>query len=172
LTVSFLEGFRTYLIGHCGNGKNTVHKNLASIRTILYSAIREGRFPQENNPFFQIRLRCHPALQQQINDESDALVVPIILAVLKKKRLRKRLIGRGQQVTSRRSERYLENFDHIWNLQSFLLAEADHFNIPIILNMDEDEAIRSTMQIISDCVSRDISSKTEVSGPTLASHRT
>lgn len=46
LTVPFIEGFRTYLIGHCANSKNTVHKNLASTRTILYAAIREGRFPR------------------------------------------------------------------------------------------------------------------------------
>jgi len=99
-------------------------------------------------------VHVHPALQQQIAKQSDAVVVPIILAVLKKKRLRKRLIGRGQQVASRRSERYLENFDHIWDLQSFLLAEADHFNIPIIVNMDEDEAIRSIMQTISAYIAR------------------
>ena len=107
-------------------------------------------------------VHVHPASQQQIADQSDALVVPIILAVLKKKRLRNRLVGRGQQATSRRSERYLENFDHIWNLQSFLLAEADHFNIPIIQNFDEDEAIRSIMQTISAYVARDISTQTEV----------
>ena len=56
LNVTFIEGFRTYLIGHCKNSKNTVHKNLASVRTILYTAIRVGRFEQERNPFFQIRL--------------------------------------------------------------------------------------------------------------------
>lgn len=100
-------------------------------------------------------VHAHPALQQQIANQSGAIVVPIILAVLKKKRLRKRLIGRGQQITSRRSERYLENFDHIWDLQSFLLAEADHFNIPIIVNMDEDEAIRSIMEVISSYVARE-----------------
>jgi len=71
LTVSFLEGFRTYLIGHCGNGKNTVHKNLASIRTILYSAIREGRFPQENNPFFQIRLEKEKRTKNKSIDIED-----------------------------------------------------------------------------------------------------
>jgi len=71
LTVSFLEGFRTYLIGHCGNGKNTVHKSLASIRTILYTAIREGRFPQENNPFFQIRLEREKRTKNKSIDIED-----------------------------------------------------------------------------------------------------
>ncbi|GMQ80945.1 MAG: 2-phosphoglycerate kinase [Rhodothermia bacterium] len=115
-------------------------------------------------------VHAHPALQQQIADQSYALVVPIILAVLKKKRLRRRLVGRGQAITSRRSERYLENFDHIWNLQSFLLDEADHFNIPIIQNLDEDEAIRSIMQTISVYVAREISTRTEVSELKSKSH--
>jgi len=95
-------------------------------------------------------VHIHPALQKQIAESSDAVVVPLIVAVLRKKRLRKRLIGRGQQVSSRRSERYLENFDHIWDLQSFLLDEADHYDIPIIENSDEEDAMRSVMHTISD----------------------
>lgn len=106
-------------------------------------------------------VHIHPALIKQIIDQSDALVVPIILAVLKKKRLRKRLVGRGQAIASRRSKRYLENFDHIWNLQSFLLDQADHFNIPIVQNFDEEEAIRSIMETISAYVARDMSSSAE-----------
>lgn len=97
-------------------------------------------------------VHVHPSLQQNVLSSSEAVVVPIILAVLKKKALRKRLKGRGQQVTSRRSERYIDNFDHIWDLQSFLLDEADHFDIPIVENIDEDEAIRNIMQTISTSV--------------------
>lgn len=57
LTVDFLEDFRTELIHRYDNSVNTVHKNMTSIRTILYSAIREDLFPQEKNPFFRIRLQ-------------------------------------------------------------------------------------------------------------------
>ena len=78
-----------------------------------------------------------------------AVVVSLIIGVLKKKRLRKRLEGRGQQVSSRRAERYLENFEHIWDLQSFLLDEADHFDVPIIENTDAEEAIRAIMHTLS-----------------------
>jgi 2-phosphoglycerate kinase len=95
-------------------------------------------------------VHVHPAMQQQTAENSEALVVPLIIAVLRKKRLRKRLIGRGQQISSRRSERYLENFDHIWDLQSFLLDEADRFDVPIIENSDEEEAVRAIMHTISD----------------------
>ena len=90
-----------------------------------------------------------PAIQAQVRESTDALVVPIVLAVLKRKRLRKRLKGRGQQVSSRRSERYLENFEAIWQLQSFLLSEADRYDIPILENDDQEETIKLVMENIS-----------------------
>ncbi len=57
LTVGFLSGFETYLIKVHGNGTNTVSKNLGYIRSVLYIQIREGRFPQDKNPFFNLSLR-------------------------------------------------------------------------------------------------------------------
>jgi 2-phosphoglycerate kinase len=101
-------------------------------------------------------VHVHPALQEQIASDSDALVVPLIIGVLRKKRLRKRLIGRGQQISSRRSERYIENFEHIWELQSFLLSEADHFNVPIIENTEEEDTMRAIMHTISDRVAEEM----------------
>jgi 2-phosphoglycerate kinase len=100
-------------------------------------------------------VHIHPGIQNRIESTSGGLVIPMLLAVLKKKRLKKHLIGRGQQVSSRRSKRYLKNFDKIWDLQSFLLSEADSFNIPIILG-DDDESIRLlAMQTIAEYVRRD-----------------
>lgn len=100
-------------------------------------------------------VHVHPALQHHIRETSGVIVVPILLAVLKRKQLRKQLKGRGHQVSTRRAERYLEHFDEIWHLQSFLLREADRFNIPIIANMDQDETIRSIMTTIVDRLSEE-----------------
>ncbi len=93
-------------------------------------------------------VHIYPGLQQRLVGKTGALVVPFILAVLKRKKLRKRLIGRGQQVSSRRSERYLENFDITWDLQTFLLSEADRYQVPIIPNDDQEETIRTIMENI------------------------
>ena len=41
----------------------------------------------------------------------------------------------------RRAKRYLNKFDSIWSLQSFLLSEADRCNVPIITNHDMEKAI-------------------------------
>jgi 2-phosphoglycerate kinase len=102
-------------------------------------------------------VHVHPALQDHIRNTSGVIVVPILLAVLKRKQLRKQLKGRGHQVSTRRAERYLEHFDEIWHLQSFLLRDADRFNIPIISNTDQDETIRSIMTTIVDRLAEEFS---------------
>jgi len=71
-----------------------------------------------------------------------------MLAVLKQTLLRARIKGRGQSVPERRAKRYLESFESIWSLQSFLLAEADQAQVPIISNGDKDSAVLQTVQTI------------------------
>ena len=100
-------------------------------------------------------VHVYPTLQERLMHQIDAIVAPFILGVLKRKQLRKQLMGRGQQVASRRSERYMENFDAIWQLQSFLLEEADRHQIPIIPNVDPEETIRLVMETIADHLARE-----------------
>ncbi len=100
-------------------------------------------------------VHVHPALQKHLMHETNAIVIPLILAVLKRKQLRRQLKGRGQQVASRQSERYMEHFDAIWELQSFLLEEADRLQIPIIPNVAQEETIRLVMETISDYLARE-----------------
>ncbi len=69
LTVAFLRGFHTYLRKVHDNGQNTITKNLGYIRTVLYTAIREGLFPQEKNPFFQLRLNSKRASSSRLTIE-------------------------------------------------------------------------------------------------------
>ena len=100
-------------------------------------------------------VHVHPTLQQRLMHQTNAIVIPFILAVLKRKQLRKQLKGRGQQVASRRSERYLGHFDEIWEMQSFLLGEADRHQIPIIPNVNQEETIRLVMETIADYLARE-----------------
>jgi len=116
-----------------------------------------GRAETEQISLILEGVHVHPALQNGIRTKSSVIVVPVLLAVLKRKQLRKQLKGRGHQVSTRRAERYLEHFDEIWHLQSFLLREADRFNIPIISNTDQDETIRSIMTTIVDRLSEEFS---------------
>ena len=90
-------------------------------------------------------VHVRPSLAQSIQPDPNAIVIPILLAVLKKENLRQRIKGRGRQVVQRRAERYLEHFDSIWKLQSELLAEADAADVAIISNEDKDTAVRNVM---------------------------
>src|SRR5690606_35665445 len=52
-------------------------------------------------------VHIYPALQRELADDSDAIVIPLMVAVLKRKRLRKQLKGRGTANQARRAERHL-----------------------------------------------------------------
>lgn len=81
--------------------------------------------------------------------KKQALVVPIVVATLEKKALKKRLIRRGREQKQRKAERYIENIDEIWELQSYLLDLTDHAGIPIINNTTIEDTINEIHKIIS-----------------------
>lgn len=93
-------------------------------------------------------VHVHPTWLSKITEDTDAIVVPIMLAVLSRKQLRRRIQGRGRSAPDRRAERYLSNFDAIWQLQSFLLSEADDAGVPIIFNEDKDETVQHAMAAV------------------------
>lgn len=93
----------------------------------------------------------------KVAEGSEAVVVPVMLAILNPERLRERIVRRGDQAVQRRAERYLQNFDAIWRLQSFLLSEADRTGVPIIRNNDRQSAMRGVMKTIIDELSADFS---------------
>lgn len=95
-------------------------------------------------------VHIRPSLLDNIEHKSDAVIVPVMLAVLKRKQLQKRIKGRGTEAPQRSSKRYLEHFDQIWSLQSLLLSEADHADISIVINDDRDKVVREIMRSIID----------------------
>jgi 2-phosphoglycerate kinase len=97
----------------------------------------------------------HPSIIKSIIEPDDALVVPVMLAVLKRKRLQNRLKGRSTHVPQRRAERYLEHFESIWKLQTYLLSEADQADVPIISNTDRDDVFREIMLYTIDKLAAD-----------------
>jgi len=96
-----------------------------------------------------------PSQQAHYVNNADALVIPLILAVFKKKTLEKRFISRSSKIPSRRAKRYLKNFDAIWQIQSFLMAQADEYQIPIIPNDDQEETIQMIMDRLSSILAKE-----------------
>ncbi len=101
------------------------------------------------------------SLLERIPKDSPVIVVPIMLAVLNPQRLRERIRGRGRQAEERRAERYLEHFDAIWRLQSFLLSEADRWRSPIVINDNKQLVIRDVLRIIVDSLSTEFTATPE-----------
>jgi 2-phosphoglycerate kinase len=100
-------------------------------------------------------VHIHPAFMEKLGNSSDAIVIPVMLGVLKKKQLQRRIKGRGSEAPQRRSERYLNHFDEIWRLQSYLLSEADVANIPIVANTHRDKVFREIMRITIELLAKD-----------------
>ena len=84
--------------------------------------------------------------------KEQAIVIPIMLATIKKKLLKQHLRSRGGEIPGRKSSRYLESLDDIWELQSYLLNEADMASVPIISNPDVEKTIVEILNVISNAV--------------------
>ena len=100
-------------------------------------------------------IHIHPAFMKKLTKNDDAIVMPIMLGVLKRKQLQRRIRGRGSDAPQRRASRYLEHFDEIWRLQSYLLSEADRANIPIIVNSHRDKVFSEVMRLTIETLAKD-----------------
>lgn len=79
---------------------------------------------------------------------AEAVVVPIMLASMKKELLRKQFKHRGREENGRLTSRYLEHLEDIWELQSWLLDEADKAGIPIIENWNVEDTVRAVLDLV------------------------
>lgn len=95
-------------------------------------------------------VHVHPDLVERATTGADAVVVPVMVAVLRPEELRRRFRGRAGQVPQRRSERYLRSFDAIWQLQDYLLSEADRRQTAIVVNDDREQAVREALVRVID----------------------
>lgn len=116
-----------------------------AIKAVIQRALRE------NVSLIIEGVHVHPAYIDNLveneseNESENAVVVPIMLGVIKRKKLQQRLRGRSTQVPRRQAERYLKHFESIWGLQTYLLSEADKVNTTIIVNDSRDDVFREIM---------------------------
>jgi 2-phosphoglycerate kinase len=81
--------------------------------------------------------------------DKRSIVVPVMLAAMRKKNLLKRLKQRDLEQRHRSSGHYSQHLDDIWELQSYLLTQADRASIPIIPDSDVETTIREVLELIS-----------------------
>jgi 2-phosphoglycerate kinase len=77
----------------------------------------------------------------------------VMLATLDKEELRDRFSRRTDAAPHRQRERYLDYFDEIWEIQSYMLECADHAGVPIVTS----QKLADTVQAVIDLVTVDLS---------------
>ena len=92
-------------------------------------------------------VHIHPAFMEKMQKKPNAVVIPVMLGLLKPKHLRQRIDMRSTNAPDRGSKHYMQYFDEIWRLQSYLLSEADRANIPIVVNEDRDKVFSEIMRL-------------------------
>jgi 2-phosphoglycerate kinase len=97
----------------------------------------------------------HPGLLPGIEEETGAIVVRVMLAVPKRSHLQARIRGRGKHEPDRRAKRYLKHFDAIWDLQSFMLSEADQLGVSIVANDDLEDTVHELVGIVTGRLSQE-----------------
>ncbi len=133
------------------------YKSQADLLAVPCEAVLQ-RAVEESVPIILEGVHAHPEVMQRLPEETDAIAVQVMLAVLKSKELKARLRGRGVEVPQRRAKRYLNKFESVWSLQSFLLSEADRCDVSIITNHDKEKAVQQVILQINYELSRHFSS--------------
>lgn len=124
------------------------YRSQADLLAVPCEAVLQ-RAGEESVPVILEGVHAHPDLLERVPEDAEAIAVHVTLAVLKAKELKSRLRGRGEVVPQRRSKRYLNSFNSVWSLQSFLLSEADRCDVPIITNNDKEKAVQQvTKQVL------------------------
>jgi 2-phosphoglycerate kinase len=95
-------------------------------------------------------VHVHPTLASRLSDTADAVVVSIMLGVLRPDELRARLTGRRRDAPGRNTRVDPANFKRIWELQAYLLAEADRVGAPILINDDKDSVTTLVLRTVID----------------------
>lgn len=80
------------------------------------------------------------------NDE--AIIIPVMLACMEKELLSRQLKRRGREKNGQQTSRYQDHLDDIWELQSWLLDEADKAGIPIIENWHIEDTVRAALNLV------------------------
>ncbi len=129
------------------------YRSQAGLLSVAIEAV-VARAVEESVPVIIEGVHAHPEVALKLPGDGDAIAVHTTLAVLKSKELKRRLRGRGAEVPQRRAGRYLDRFESIWSLQSFLLSEADRCDTPIITNADKDKTVHQVVLQVNYELSR------------------
>jgi 2-phosphoglycerate kinase len=136
------------------------YRSQAELLAVPCEAVLQ-RAVEEGVPIILEGVHVHPNLMEYATSDEDVIRVYIMLAILKSKKLKSRLRGRGVEVPQRIAKRYLDNLESIWSLQSYLLSEADRCDVPIITTEDKEMAVLQIIQQVNAELARHFSGSVE-----------
>lgn len=141
------------------------YRSQAELLAVPCEAVLQ-RAVEEQVPIIMEGVHVHPDLLDLAPSDSDVIKVYVMLAVLKSKKIKSRLRGRGADAPLRKSERQLNNLKAIWSMQSFLLSEADRCDVPIITSGDRETVVLQVIQQVNTELARHFTATArEVFGP-------
>ncbi|WP_409235782.1 AAA family ATPase [Streptomyces sp. PA5.6] len=94
---------------------------------------------------------CLPGWEQEF---PEALLVPVLLTVSDRETHKDHFVRRAQEVRSRSSERYLEAFDSICLIQSYMCRLAEEHQVPLVEVADLDTTLQEIIAIVADAALR------------------
>jgi len=136
------------------------YRSQAELLAVPCEAVLQ-RAVEESVPIILEGVHVHPDLLEYATSDEDVIRVYVMLAILKSKKLKSRLRGRGVEVPQRRAQRYLDSLESIWSLQSYLLSEADRCGVPIITTEDKEMAVLQIIQQVNAELARQFSGSVE-----------
>jgi 2-phosphoglycerate kinase len=83
---------------------------------------------------------------------TKAVVVPVVLAVTTRAKLDDHLLRRSREQPDRDSEHHRSTLDGIWQLQAFMVDQAEKSGVPVVANWSVDETVDRVMDEIADRV--------------------
>jgi len=135
---------------HAGDLQNPVIAGFLSqfttIKPALVAAI--GRAVKEQHDLIIEGVHIAPTMLGLEDARENAIVVSLMLATMEKTALEKQLKRRGREKSGRQASRYLKHIDDIWELQSYLLSEADNGGVPIITNWHIETTVREVLNLV------------------------
>lgn len=139
-------------LGHLGKSmtmKRSISKGYELQSDEVEKAVKAllERAQQEQSSIIIEGVHIRPSIINRIALDSDVIVVPILLAVNRKKTLKSFYNSRSLTAWRRGGQYYLDNFDAIWHLQSELTDQANACNVPVIIN--DDKETNTSLRIFS-----------------------
>jgi 2-phosphoglycerate kinase len=112
---------------------------------------------EENTSILLEGVNLLPGLINLDRYRERAHVISLVVATLDVESYRSRFRSRAAKAQERSAEKYLEHFDAIVAIQNYILAEADHFGLPIIDNLRLDDTVLSVTRTVIETLRKSMS---------------